>query len=62
VARADVVLASDPLSQELALLCGVPLVALGRDATTLPARADVKGLAPAAGLSSEAVLGALGLG
>jgi ADP-heptose:LPS heptosyltransferase len=62
VARADVVLASDPLSQELALLCGVPLVALGRDAATLPARADVKGLAPAAALSSEAVLGALGLG
>jgi hypothetical protein len=62
VARADVVLASDPLSQELSLLCGVPLVALGRDATTLPARADVKGLAPAAGLSSEAVLDALGLG
>ncbi len=62
VARADVVLASDRLTQELALLCGVPLVALGREATSLPARADVKGLAPAAGLSSEAVLGALGLG
>lgn len=62
VARADVVLASDPLSQELALLCGVPLVALGREAGSLPTRAEAKGLTPAADLSTEAVLAALGLG
>lgn len=64
VASADVVLASDPISTELALLCGVPVVALDRDATTLPARDGVKGLnfpPAAADLSSEAVLAALGL-
>lgn len=65
VASADVVLASDPLSIELALLCGVPLVALGRDPASLPERDGVKGLPCPSGLgdlSSDAVLAALGLG
>jgi hypothetical protein len=60
-----VVLSSDPVSEELALLCGVPLVALGRPQDSLPARAQVKGLDAADGLaalSSDAVLAALGLG
>jgi len=64
VAVSDVVLASDPLSLELALLCGVPLVALGRSADSLPQREGVQGLTAAAGpaaLSSEQVLAALGL-
>lgn len=65
VAVSDVVLASDPLSIELALLCGVPLVALGRDPASLPERDGVKGLPCPSGLedlSSDAVLAALGLG
>jgi ADP-heptose:LPS heptosyltransferase len=65
IAASDVVLASDPVSEELALLCGVPLVALGRAEDSLPARAGVKGLSAADGLaalSPEAVLAALGLG
>jgi len=65
VAASDVVLASDPLTQELALLCGVPLVALGRDAASLPPRPGIQGLAPSAGLdtlASDDVLKALGLG
>ena len=64
VASADVVLASDPISMELALYCGMPLVALGRDPSTLPDRAEVKGLPiPPAGVdASEAILIALGLG
>ena len=65
VATADVVLASDPLSEELALLSGVPLVALGRDPATLPKRAGVAGLTAAEGLSAlddRVVLTALGLG
>jgi len=49
VAVSDVVLASDPLSLELALLCGVPLVALGRSADSLPQREGVQGLTAAAG-------------
>ena len=63
IAASDVVLASDPLSEELALLCGVPLVALGRGDDSLPARQGVKGLTAAQGLdelSSDAVLAALG--
>jgi hypothetical protein len=63
IATSDVVLASDPLSEELALLCGVPLVALGRSDDSLPARQGVKGLTAARGLdelSSDAVLAALG--
>jgi hypothetical protein len=64
VAASDVVLASDPLSEELALLCGVPLVALGRDDDSLPRRDGVKGLTSGDGLgalSSDDVLAALGL-
>jgi hypothetical protein len=65
VATADVVLASDPLCEELALLCGVPLVALGRDPSSLPARPGVAGLIAPEGLSAlddRVVLTALGLG
>jgi len=65
VATADVVLASDPLTEELALLCGVPLVALGRDPASLPARPGVAGLTAPGGLSTlddRVVLTALGLG
>jgi ADP-heptose:LPS heptosyltransferase len=64
VAASDVVLASDPLTEELALLCGVPLVALGRDDDSLPRRDGVKGLTDRDGLgalSSDAVMAALGL-
>ncbi|MFM7266308.1 MAG: lipopolysaccharide heptosyltransferase family protein, partial [Cyanobium sp.] len=64
IATSDVVLSSDPLSEELALLCGVPLLALGRPQESLPARPQVKGLdAPQGlgGVSCEAVLTALGL-
>jgi ADP-heptose:LPS heptosyltransferase len=63
IASSDVVLASDPLSEELALLCGVPLVALGRGDDSLPARQGVKGLTAAGGLGelpTDAVLAALG--
>ena len=65
VALSDVVLASDPLTIELALLCGVPLVALGRSSESLPVREGVQGLSQAGGLgnlSVDAVLAALGLG
>jgi ADP-heptose:LPS heptosyltransferase len=65
IAASDVVLASDPVSEELALLCGVPLVALGRSDDSLPERAGVKGLSAADGLAAlppDAVLAALGLG
>jgi hypothetical protein len=64
VAASDVVLASDPLTEELALFCGVPLVALGRDDDSLPRRDGVKGLTSRAGLgalTSHDVLAALGL-
>jgi ADP-heptose:LPS heptosyltransferase len=64
VAAADVVLASDPISCELALLCGVPVVAIGRDGASLPQRDGVKGLmlVPGSGdPSSDTVLAALGL-
>lgn len=64
VACSDVVLASDAVSEELALLCGVPLVALGRDGDTLPRRDGVKGLSARDGLgalTSDDVLAALGL-
>jgi len=63
VASADVVLASDPLSIELALLLGLPLVALGRSAAMLPSRQGVQGLGEAGGLSGlepSQVLSALG--
>jgi hypothetical protein len=64
VASADVVLASDPITMELALYCGLPLVAVGREASSLPARTDVKGLPtpPVDVDGSEAILSALGLG
>ena len=62
LASADVVLASDPVSIELALLLGLPLVALG-PASPLPERQGVQGVGTAGQLSSvgsDAVLGALG--
>ena len=65
VASSDVVLASDPVTIELALLCGVPLVALGRLADDLPVREGVTGLGgaqPLAQVGVDNVLGALGLG
>jgi len=65
VAASDVVLASDPVTIELALLCGVPLVALGSRADDLPARDGVTGLGgttPLNQVSVDTVLGALGLG
>ncbi|MEB3266566.1 MAG: lipopolysaccharide heptosyltransferase family protein [Cyanobacteriota bacterium] len=65
VASADVVLASDPITQELALLCGVPLVALGRASETLPTRQGLRAVGVAGDLASLAeapVLQALGLG
>lgn len=64
VAASDVVLASDPITEELALYCGVPLVALGRSPDSLPTREGVKGLAAPAGLAALTdgeVLNALGL-
>lgn len=65
LACADVVLASDPLTIELALLLGLPLVALGREAEQLPAREGVQAVGrpgELAGLELERVLAALGLG
>jgi ADP-heptose:LPS heptosyltransferase len=64
IAASDVVLTSDPLTEELALLCGVPMVALGRDHDSLPQRTGVKGLTAASGLDAltpDDVLAALGL-
>ncbi len=65
MASSDVVLASDPVSIELALLCGVPLVALGSREDDLPVREGVTGLGgstPLSQVSVDNVLGALGLG
>jgi ADP-heptose:LPS heptosyltransferase len=65
LAASDVALASDPITIELALLCGLPLVALGRLPQTLPAREGVKGLGNPGNLAAlvpDAVLTALGLG
>jgi ADP-heptose:LPS heptosyltransferase len=65
VASCDVVLSSDPISTELALLCGMPLVALGRTAADLPKRQGVQGIGAAgrlAQLQAAEVLQALGLG
>ena len=65
IGAADVVLASDPLASELALLLGIPLVALGRPPQTLPERDGVKGLGTPGQLQqlqSGDVLTALGLG
>jgi hypothetical protein len=65
VAASDVVLASDPITIELALFCGLPVVALGREPSELPVRDGVKGLSGGAGglaaLSEAEVLAALGL-
>ncbi|MFN9631043.1 MAG: glycosyltransferase family 9 protein [Cyanobacteriota bacterium] len=64
VGSSDVVLASDPITEELALYCGVPLVALGRGADTLPQREGVRGLTTPSGLATLTdgeVLNALGL-
>jgi hypothetical protein len=64
VAASDVVLASDPLTIELALYCGTPVVALGRSKGTLPARDGVSGVGEAGSLVSlglDPVLQALGL-
>jgi len=63
LAASDVVLASDPVTIELALLLGLPLVALGRPAASLPARQGVQGLAEPgelANLEQARVLTALG--
>lgn len=65
LACADVVLASDPASIELALMLGLPVVALGRAAAELPQREGVQGLGTPGALQqldSAAVLAALGLG
>jgi hypothetical protein len=62
MACADVVLASDPVGIELALLLGLPLVALG-PATPLPDRQGVQALGSPdqlAAISTDAVLAALG--
>ena len=63
LAIADVVLASDALSMELALLLGLPLVALGRGPESLPPRQGVKGVGATGmlpALDQGAVLAALG--
>ncbi|MCP9827573.1 lipopolysaccharide heptosyltransferase family protein [Synechococcus sp. Lug-A] len=44
VAAVDVVLSSDPVITELALLTATPLVALGRSSDSLPPRQGVKGV------------------
>ena len=65
VASADVVVASDPETIEWALLLGLPLVALGRPAGSLPPRQGVQSLGTAvelATISMESVLTALGFG
>ncbi|MEI6829867.1 MAG: lipopolysaccharide heptosyltransferase family protein [Synechococcaceae cyanobacterium ELA445] len=65
VAAADVVLASDPATIELALLTGTPLVALGCSGDSLPARQGVQGVGSKAALdrlSVDEVLQVLGLG
>ncbi len=65
VAASDVVLASDAVTIELALLSGTPVVALGRSSDSLPARSGVQGLGSPGhlrDLPSSDVLKALGLG
>jgi hypothetical protein len=65
VASSDVVLASDRITTELALLCGVAVVALGESPSELPRREGVHGLPGRprpADLPPEDVLAALGLG
>ncbi|MFY8149519.1 MAG: glycosyltransferase family 9 protein [Prochlorococcaceae cyanobacterium] len=66
LAASDLVLASDPATVELALLCGLPLVALGRAPASLPSRQGVAGLGEGGtslqDLPLDPVLQALGLG
>ena len=65
VAAADVVVASDPTTIEWALLLGLPLVALGRSADSLPKRQGVQSVGTANGrasISMDSVLAALGFG
>ena len=65
IASCDVVLSSDPVTTELALYSGVPLVALGRDPAELPSRQGVKGLGAGGQLPHlpmADVLQAMGLG
>lgn len=64
LASCDVVLSSDPIVSELALLNGSPLVAIGRDPGSLPQRQGVQAVGhPGAlqALTPQAVLQALGL-
>ena len=64
VAAVDVVLSSDPLITELALLTATPLVALGRSSDSLPPRQGVKGVGTPGSLdqlSVDEVLLALGM-
>ena len=65
LASCDVVLSSDPISCELALLAGMPLVAIGGHSDQLPSRQGVQAVGEAGALqnlSETAVLQALGLG
>ncbi len=65
VAAADVVLGSDPISIELAMLSGTPLVALGRSSDQLPVRRGLQGIGTPGSLDQlgvPEVLQALGLG
>ena len=65
LASCDVVLSSDPITSQLALLSGMPLVALGQDPAALPERAGVQAVGQAGALrnlSTAEVLQALGLG
>lgn len=64
LASCDVVLSSDPVVTELALLIGTPLVAIGRDPGSLPQRQGVQAVGTPGqlqALTPEAVLQALGL-
>jgi ADP-heptose:LPS heptosyltransferase len=64
VAAVDVVLSSDPMITELALLTATPLVALGRSSDSLPARQGVKGVGIPGSLDQlrvDEVLVALGM-
>jgi len=65
MANCDVVLSSDPISTALALFSGMPLVAIGAEASALPEREGVKAVGQAGALGAlepTAVLQALGLG
>jgi ADP-heptose:LPS heptosyltransferase len=65
IASVDVVLASDLVCVELALLLGIPVVALGRGPKDLPTREGVQGIGTPASLERldpAEVLTALGLG